>query len=319
MRIGQNPAKSMGKVTQPKDVTVAVLSYIPTLGGYYQESLDVLKVCLKSIIQNTRIPYDLMVFDNASCRPVKDYLLGLQQEGHIQYLVLSEKNIGKAGAWNFIFGSAPGKYIAYADSDVYHHPGWLEPQIKLLERFPHTGMVTGMPMWTPEEFSTSTVSWAEKSAGISLSRGKFLDWEDYWKHSQSLGADIKEARAHYKNIENIVISQGDCQLFVGAAHFQFVSQKAMLNRLLPIPSNKPMGEVRMLDVAMNEAGYLRFCTKDWWVEHMGNTLDFRENGGLPHHKFTPQSKTRLSLWKMGFSRRIVSWLYHKTFEILYRN
>ena len=319
MRIGQNPAKSLKEVARPQKVTVAVLTYIPTIGGYYEKSLEVLKVCLTSIIKNTTLPFDLMIFDNASCHPVRDFLNDMHDEGHIQFLILSEKNYGKAGAWNFIFGSAPGKYIAYADSDVYHHPGWLEPQIQLLERFPKTGMVTGMPMWTPEKYSTSTISWAENSTDVSLSRGKYLDWEDYWRHSRSLGANEEEARVHYDSIENILISQGDSQFFIGAAHFQFVAPKAVLSRLLPIPSNRPMGEVRMLDIALNEAGYLRLCTRDWWVEHMGNTL-IEDN--VDHFSGTGLKSSRKSsfcIWNWGFIKRIVSWLYHKTFQILYRN
>ena len=136
MRNGQNPAKSMDSVAQPERVTVALITYIPMVGGYYAESLDILKVCLGSIWANTQIPYDLMVFDNGSCELVRNYLAQEQQKGRIQYLVLSEKNIGKAGAWDFIFGAAPGEFIAYADSDVYHYPGWLNAQIKVFDELP---------------------------------------------------------------------------------------------------------------------------------------------------------------------------------------
>ncbi len=319
MRIGQNPAKSAKQVAQPRDVTVAVLNYIPTLGGYYAQSLDVLKVCLNSIVENTCIPYDLMVFDNASCHPVREFLQNAQGDGVIQYLILSDKNIGKAGAWNFIFEAAPGKYIAYADSDVFHHPGWLEPQIQLLEEIPNIGMVTGMPMWTPEEFSTSTITWAKKTEGVSLIRGKYLAWEDYWKHSRSLGADEEEARVHYDTIESLMVTKENQKLMVGAAHFQFVASKAILKSLLPIPSNRPMGEVRMLDIAINEAGYLRFCTTDWWIEHMGNTLGNNQNQYITILESVKKPDRRLNIWKWRISRRIVSWLYHKTFEIMYRN
>jgi glycosyltransferase involved in cell wall biosynthesis len=314
MRIGQNPAKSVKTVAQPKNITVAIVSYIPTTGGYYTQSLDVLKVCLNSIWENTRVPYDLLVFDNASCREVRDYLQDAHTEGRIQYLVLSEKNYGKAGAWNFIFGAAPGKYIAYADSDVYHNPGWLEPQIEVLENNPKTGMVTGMPMWTPEEYSTATITWAEERNDVTLERGKFLSWDDYWKHSRSLGTDESRARNHFDNTENILVTHQGIRYYVGATHFQFVAPKEVLQRLLPVPSNKPMGQVRLLDVALNECGYLRFCTSDWWVYHMGNTLDdeFRKKGKkLPQKQFA-------RLLKKVLPRRVVSWLYHKSFEILYK-
>ncbi|HKJ26231.1 MAG TPA: glycosyltransferase family A protein, partial [Anaerolineales bacterium] len=111
MRVGQNPAKSVDSVAKPAKVTVAMVVYIPFLGGYYQQSLDVLKLCLESIWQNTKIPYDLMVFDNASCEEVRQYLVQSEAEGKIQFLTLSDKNIGKVGAWNFIFGGAPGEFI----------------------------------------------------------------------------------------------------------------------------------------------------------------------------------------------------------------
>jgi glycosyltransferase involved in cell wall biosynthesis len=304
-------------VAQPKDITVAILCYIPTLGGYYAQSLDILKKCLNSIWENTQIPYDLMVFDNASCDPVREFLRTSQDTGKIQYLILSDKNYGKAGAWNFIFSTAPGKFLAYSDSDVYHHPGWLEPQIKIIEEFPITGMVTGMPMWTPEEFSSSTVEWAERTAGISMHRGKNLDWEDYWKHSRSLGSSIKEAREHFDTIENLLVTHGETRLFIGAAHFQFVSPTNVLKKLLPIPSRRPMGEVRMLDIALNEAGYLRFCTPEWWVEHLGNTLEDKKLEWASSGGNKVQTRWK-GFWKRKLPQKLIRWLYHKSFELMYK-
>jgi hypothetical protein len=260
-----------------------------------------------------------MVFDNGSCDEVRNYLKESQEGGRIQHLVLSEKNYGKAGAWNFIFGAAPGKYIAYADSDVYHFPGWLENQLKVLKCFPECGMVTGMPMWTPEEYSTATVQWAESRVDVSLERGRFLPWNDYWKHSKSLGADLEKARSHYDRTEDVVIHfQGELY-YVGAAHFQFVSPKDVLNRIIPIPSNRPMGQVRLLDEALNKAGFLRLCTSDWWVQHMGNTMDGvqRSDQAIPREKTTQKASGKF--WKMKLPRRIAAYLYHRSFEVLYRD
>ncbi|MFU8773186.1 MAG: glycosyltransferase family A protein, partial [Anaerolineales bacterium] len=139
MRVGQNPAKFVDTVVQPQEITVAVITCIPMLSGFYEQSLDVLKACLSSILANTEIPFDLMVFDNASCPEVREYLRAAHEEGIIQYLVLLEKNIGKMGAWNFIFGAAPGKYLAYADSDIYFQPDWLSQSLDLLEALPNVG------------------------------------------------------------------------------------------------------------------------------------------------------------------------------------
>src|SRR5512146_3187573 len=134
MRIGQNPAKSVKEVAVPKRVTVAVLNYIPFLSGFYAQALDVLKLCLGSIWENTTdVDYDLMVFDNGSCDEVLDFLQEVKSQGRIQYLVLSEKNLGKGGAWNIILAGAPGEIVAYADSDVLFYPDWLTRSIQVLE------------------------------------------------------------------------------------------------------------------------------------------------------------------------------------------
>ncbi|MGA9533695.1 MAG: glycosyltransferase family A protein, partial [Anaerolineales bacterium] len=151
MRLGQNPAKFVGTVAQPKRVTVAVLSYVPFLSGFHAQSLDVLKACLDSILTNTTGDYDLMVFDNGSEEHTVAYLTDLHQRGLIQYLLLSQVNLGKGGAWNIMLDGAPGEIVAYTDSDALFHDGWLSHSLELLEGFPNVGMVTSRPFRTPPE------------------------------------------------------------------------------------------------------------------------------------------------------------------------
>lgn len=320
MRVGHNPAKAVQHVVRPERVTVALITYIPVQAGYYAESLAVLQRCLESIWANTDMPYDLLVFDNASCPEVQAYLSDVQQQGRIQYLTLSEKNIGKSGAWNFIFSAAPGEIIAYADSDVYFYPGWLSAQVDVLQRVPQLGMLTGMPIRTSEEFSTSTVAWAESNPQVDLARGHFLSWEDYWRHSRSLGAEEEQARQRHTETDDIVIQMDGKSYFVGAAHFQFTAPKAALESILPIPYDRPMGQVRRLDIALNERGYLRLSTSKWWVQHMGNTLaDPELESANQFAKPVVVQDRRNSFWKFKPVNALVSWVYHRAFEILYKD
>lgn len=321
MRIGQNPAKSMQDVVQPAPVTVAVVTYIPLLGGYYEQSLDVLKLCLGSILKNTKMDFDLMVFDNASCPEVKDYLLTLQKHGKIQYLILSEKNVGKAGAWNAMFGAAPGKFIAFSDSDVYHYEGWLKPQVKVLQDFSKVGMVTGMPMMTPEKFSTATVVWAEKE-GV-LERGYDFSWDEFWRHAQSLGGHEEKARQFMADNDSLRITKNGKHYFVGASHFQFVARKSVLQEMMPIPSNRPMGQVRLLDEAINKAGYLRLCLDKWYVQHMGNTIPKKgfllEEDLLENSSVVVKQNKKYKFWQNKIVRKIMQKIYDFSFEVLYKN
>lgn len=327
MRVGQNPAKNIDHVPQPQRVTVAVVSYIPFLEGYYQESLEVLKTCLGSIWENTDLPYDLLVFDNASCPEARAFLLEAQEAGRIQYLVLSDKNVGKGGAWNFIFSAAPGEIIAYADSDIYFFPGWLSPLVEVLDKVPNVGMVTGMPMWSPAEFSTGTVQWAEAHPEARLETGQFLPWQDFWRHSRSLGASEEKARAQFDARQDMRLHYQGAQFYVGAGHFQFAARRAVLQSILPLPSQRPMGQVRSLDIALNERGYLRLAMPNWWVQHMGNTLQGQNLPGLSltrgpapdQQPAAPQSKKKVvGFWSLKPARRFLTWVYGKAFDILYR-
>ena len=211
MRVGHNPARFVEKVSQPAGVTVAVVNYIPFLSGYYEQCLDVLKMVVESLdaSREEAEPYDVMVFDNHSCAEVRSYLQEASDQGKIQYLVLSDTNIGKIGAWNFMFGAAPGKYIVFSDGDIAFRPGWLSASLELFATFPKTGMVTARPFRTPEFYSTTTIEWARsRESGASLEEGCLLDWETYWEHGRSIGATEEKSREDYPPGKSCLCGRG---------------------------------------------------------------------------------------------------------------
>ena len=315
MRVGQNPAKSIAQVPQPARLTVAVVNYIPFLSGYYAQSLEVLKTCLNSIWQNTPGPFDLLLFDNASCQEVQNYLIVAHQQGCIQYLVLSEKNMGKGGAWNFIFQAAPGEIIAYSDSDVYFHSGWLERSLELLESFPQVGMVTARPLRTSEEFFTSTLTWAHSQPEARLEQGKFMPWDDFKEHTDSLGMSPEEAENRFQSMTDWKIEYRGQVAYLGAAHFQFLGWKHILQSQTPFPIDRPMGQVRSLDIRLNEAGYLRLMTSQPLVKHLGNRLGGPPAVNMPSRG--TKARPRMSLLRMPLVRRSMMWVYDAIFRLYY--
>lgn len=296
MRKGQNPAKFVKEVAKPQRITVAVLNYIPFLSGFYAEALDVLKVSLESMRNEPGLPFDLMVFDNGSCPEARDYLIREKEAGNIQYLILSEKNLGKGGAWNIILAGAPGEIIAYSDSDILYYPGWLARSVELLETFPNVGMVTARPFRTNPEYHTATREWAKQNA--ILEEGQFIPWETFWEFNRSLGQDEAENRKIYAETQDWKItlpvagrvarglsSRGAAYrnpqartetttAYVGASHWQFVAYKSTLAQFLPFDMDKPMGQVKQLDQRMNAAGYLRLMVSDPLVMNLSNTTDY---------------------------------------------
>jgi glycosyltransferase involved in cell wall biosynthesis len=287
MRKGQNPAKFAKTVTKPERITVAVLNYIPFLSGFYAEALDVLKVSLESMRVDPGLPFDLLVFDNSSCPEVRDYLIAEKEAGRVQYLVLSEKNMGKGGAWNIILAGAPGEIMAYADSDILYYPGWLARSVEVLETFPKVGMVTARPFRTNPDYHSATRAWAEKNA--TLAAGQFIPWDTFWEFNRSLGQDEAENRKIYSDTQDWVIryrperraetSQGpqskdEISAYAGASHWQFVAYKSTLAQFLPFDMDKPMGQVKQLDQRMNSEGYLRLMISDPLVMNLSNTTDY---------------------------------------------
>jgi hypothetical protein len=272
MRIGQNPAKSVKDVAKPARITVAVLNYIPFMSGFYAETLDVLKVCLESIRESADLPYDLLVFDNASCEEVRQYLLDEHQAGRIQFLFLSEKNLGKGGAWNIILGGAPGEIIAYTDSDAYFYKGWLSRSVQILETYPNVGMVTTRPYRTKEELSTATAARGEATPGVTFERGQIIPFEVFREFDLSLGQTEEEIREHYDTSEDVKLTYQGVPAIVGASHWQFTAYKSTLQQFLPFSMDRPMGQVRQLDQRMNEAGLLRLMVSDPLAMNMSNTL-----------------------------------------------
>ncbi len=283
MRKGQNPAKFVKDVARPERVTVALLNYIPFLSGFYAETLDVLKVSLESMRKDAGLPFDLMVFDNGSCPEVREYFVKEKEEGRIQYLILSEKNMGKGGAWNVMLAGAPGEIIAYTDADVLFSPNWLSRSVELLETFPNVGMVTARPYRTSPELYSSTLEWAKKNA--TLDEGQFIPWKTFLEFNLSLGqteeenvkvyAETSDWRITYRPERSSEGAQSkDVTAIAGASHWQFTAYKSTLQQFLPFDMDKPMGQVRQLDKRMNEAGLLRLMVPEPLAMNMSNTLGY---------------------------------------------
>jgi hypothetical protein len=269
-------------------------------------------------------PIDLMVFDNASCPQVVQYLQDEADGGRIQFLVLSEKNIGKVGAWNFIFSSAPGQYIAYADSDVYFFPGWLSRHLAIFKAFPEVGTVSGLPRRGRRTFYANTIRRASNLPDVTFEEGKFIP--DAWiiEHARSLGkldtVDADLAKNDYR------ITRKSVSSYATATHFQFMIKKETVLPFLPFPYDRPMGDsVAHLDRAIDGSDLLRLAVTDRAVKHLGNTLDEQTLSQLPGKIFegaqpkglaqSPGKVNPLFAWKPV--RWVLLRIYDRIFKIYY--
>jgi len=313
MRLGHNPAKFAEGVARPERITVVMISYIPFLSGYFAGALDVLKASLRSLRENTEPPFDLLVFDNGSGEETVTFLQDLRRQGGIQYLMLSDRNVGKAGAWDIVIPAAPGEILAYADSDVYFYPGWLSAGLAILETFPRVGMVTCRPMRTSPDLSSATLAWAERDPEALLEAGRWISWETFREHDLGLGQDEDEVRKRYETTQDLRVEYRGQIALIGAVHWQFVAHKQVLKQFVPLAVDQPLSGDRKLDECLNQGGYLRLMTVQPLVRHLGNVLPVELGKELAATTLRPpRPRARWLDWKPV--RSLLLRLHHAIFR-----
>jgi len=322
-RIGINPARGKISPYRPARVTAVVITYIPALEGYFSQRLDILKAVLASM-RRTEEPFDLMVFDNASCAPVVDYLLEMEKAGRIDYLLLSRRNVGKIGAFQIAFPAAPGEIIAYSDDDILFYEGWLEAQLRVLDAFPNVGMVSGVPVRDASTHATAALEAfaANPPDGVEVRRERRIpdEWEADW--AVSTGRNPQEHLAATAGQLDLVFRANGVEAVGGANHFQFVAPKAVLMQALPREwTGRLMGQMRELDAAIDSLGYLRLSTTSRYVRHIGNliTPDLADEVRSLGVEATKPLRTTRRHWLLripGMGRLLWA-LYNRLFYILH--
>jgi len=275
MRTGKNPAKAGLPAYSPQDLGIALIVYIPFTQGYFEKSLEILHYQIESIYAATPGDFDLLVFDNGSCPGAVAQLQDLHNQEKIDWLILSRHNLGKAGAWNWIFGAMPNRLICYADSDVLFRPGWLEASQEILEAFPQAGMVAAQPNFFD-------VMEGRGLAHQPLEDDPRYQFDHYMpeesiveEYCRGIGATPElAARFHENPLPAITHQEMNVQAVIGASHMQFVIPRSVARRVTPLPASKGLlrSETMSLDFKIDEAGYLHLSTKYPYVFHMGNTI-----------------------------------------------
>jgi glycosyltransferase involved in cell wall biosynthesis len=316
MRKGQNPVKQLSTVAKPERITAAVLNHIPFLEGFYSEMDKVLERSLSSLRKSAGLPCDLLVFDNGSCAEIRNYLVAEFAKGNIQYLLLSDRNMGKGGAWNIMLQAAPGEIIAYADNDVLYSSGWLKESVHVLETFPNVGMVTSRPFHTLPELYQSTLKWASKTRGVKIEKGNFIEMDWIRDFLLSVGRTPKEIELDLQQ-EEVRISYRGVKSYAGASHWQFLGWKKNLQEFLPIDLSKPLGQVLRLDKEMDKQGYLRLMTSQPYTMNMSNSLEI-PGKNMPLENPRANLKKKRFLFDIPIIRRVLMKIYNEIFRIYYK-
>lgn len=343
MRTGKNPAKTGLPAYSPNRLGVALILYIPFTEGYFENSLQIFRYQVESLRAATSQPFDLLVFDNGSCAPVVAELQAMHTRGWIDWLLLSRHNMGKAGAWNWIFSAMPNALICYADSDVLFRPGWLEASLEVLEAFPQAGMIAAQPNFYD-------VLEGKGQAHQALLQNDNFAFGEYNpareivdEYCLGINADQElAARFHANPLPAVTNQQKGVQAVLGASHMQFIIPRQVARQVAPLPATRGLlrKETMSLDYRTDELGYLHLSVLKPYVFHMGNTVNehllkeiaqitgnsSKELPGSapdalrarkPARKSSPAMRAALALSKRPRFQRLFLRMYDFLFRVLY--
>ena len=275
MRQGQNPAKMGLPAYKPKKMGLGLLSNIPSQEGYFTHSLEVLRYQIASIHNSTK-EFDLLVFDNGSCPEVQDELRHLQSEGFIHFLILSQYNLGKTGALNWILAALPNEVIGFSDGDVLFRPGWLEKSLEIVNAFPSVGLVSVQPcLFDILKSEGQAQHRFENDPGYQLS-DVFLDPIVVDEYGHGVGLETRKIEELKQKPVQVVeeISTG-VRAVIGQSHMQFILPREVARRILPLPSNFALfrQETKKINEHIDNLGLVQLTSLEALVYHMGNQLD----------------------------------------------
>lgn len=321
-RIGMNPSRNRDSGLVPKRVTAAVLTHVPHGEGYFEHRMDVLRLCIESLIATAGEQVDLMVFDNASSPEVVAYLTGLKEEGRIQYLLLSSRNIGKMDALQMMTQAAPGEVLAYTDDDVLFLPGWLEKHLQILDTYPRAGMVTGFYIRSQMAFSVAATLTFSQRADVEVERGQLIDkrWEQHYL--DNMGRTWERYREETTGLEDVRLTFGGVSALASAGHHQFVAKRDVMLQAMPVGwTGRLMGRMRELDDQVDQLGYLRLNTPEPVTRLLGNVLS--DENATEANALGLRAKAVKITNSSSLARRIarlplVNGLAHRLYRWLYR-
>lgn len=274
MRLGMNPQKEKKKITLTAYHRIVVVVYIPNEEGFYENSLNVFKMCLDSLVSTINVNALITVVNNGSCKKVLDLLELYLKERKIDTLISHNTNMGKIDAQIGAARGAREKYITLTDADILFVKGWQEKVEEVFSGFSNVGSVSPIPVRKGLYAGTSSVL---KQILLRNLKFKFIpiheNLENYNKFLSSINWDLDTD----KNKKWPVIESKGIKAVIGSAHQVLTIDRDIL--FMTSPSNPSLtlvggnSEHNYVDVPIDKAGKLRLATYNNYAFHIGNKLE----------------------------------------------
>lgn len=272
-RRGSNPTKTGDELPPYGLVRIIIPVYIPSLDGYFTDSLRVFEAMLDSLMETTDDRVLVTVIDNACAPEVFKVLHGHLSDGRIDRLVHNGVNRGKIDPVLSELRSSHEPFLVVADADVAFRSGWLDAFLSAMSVFPECGLLSLHP--TPEmRWHSSGSLLVSRLSGTRLRRARLVDQEDVERFAESVGRAAPEPPTE----GDLLLVRGGSALVVGFGHFAFAIRKHAVRDLPSGPSRSTRKGVIIdyFEKPADRAGWWCASVPRALVHHIGNVLDAEE-------------------------------------------
>lgn len=270
-RIAMNPnreAAFTGKLP-PEIPVAAMITHLPNMATYHAHRLEIIQASLSSMKRNAGADHYLVVYDNGSLPCLREWITDVIRPD----VFIATENVGKVNAMRFIYGMFSNAIVSISDDDMLFYPDWLKEQLKLFEVFPSVGTVSGC---TTTRLGYNAIEATKKWAMATVEcdeRPINKQWDI--EHVLSLGQchTPDEAWESIKGKIGFHIQSKHASAWAGGGHCQFSAYAWRMLEFLPRKSDRLMKPLfPLIDVSVDQAGYLRLMTKERGCRHLGNVL-----------------------------------------------
>jgi hypothetical protein len=268
MRLGTNPNKDNRGLPAFPMHRIIIPIHIPHHRGYFEHSLEILKLCLESLRLSISGRAAVTLISNGSSPEVVTELRHQYEMGWIDQLLLNQPNRGKVDAIVSVARGAFAELITIADADVMFLPNWLDAIEEIFRVFPECGFASPVPMPGFYHYNTSSVILSNIIQG-QLKFQSIVAEDDLERFAQSVGHDPN----HEFRKAQIVIQRGQTIACLGAGHFIASFRENVVSAIPKEPSLEALGSAdhKWIDEPSDKLGLWRLSTTQAYAYHLGNT------------------------------------------------
>lgn len=252
---------------------VIIPLYIPNEEGYYTDAFRIFELCLFSIRKTALSPIKISVISNGSNDSVNIKLMNLQNENHIDELIVEKENIGKINSILKALRTAEERLITITDADVLFLNNWEKEIIIAFESFPKAGMISPVPMYRTQLRLTSNI-WKRYLFSKRLKFSPVKNPEALTRFAKSISWPGLSEKL--KDVVATLKAKNDVLAVIGNSHFVGTYKREVFNKLPKFNSKFKLGgnsESLYLDKPVLKYGGYRLATYDNYAYHLGNSLE----------------------------------------------